>query len=91
MVVLGVLSLVFFILSGTFGVLPTGNLGLAAKASSVVSDGFFQHLGWANDYIPLDQVALAITALLGLFGVVIVIRISLWALRSLHILGAGDD
>jgi hypothetical protein len=91
MVVLGIMSLIFFLLSGTVGVLPTGNFGLNGWATSVVGQGLFSHLAWANAYLPLDQVVAAVGALLALFAVMLTVRMVIWALTKVHVLGGGGD
>lgn len=65
-------------------------LGLNDKAGGVVGGGFFARLGWVNSYIPLDEVALGISVVLGVFVVLWVIRLVIWILNKLHILG-GDE
>jgi hypothetical protein len=79
------------IVTGLLSFLPASSgLGLASKASSIVSDGLFQHVGWLNDYVPVDQFLLALAVVLGTIGVMLSIRAALWFLRAVHVLSGSD-
>jgi hypothetical protein len=83
------LGLVEGLVNLTFGNLPTGSaVGLQTWATSIVGAGFFNKLGWLNDYIPLDQVVAAITLLLSLATIMLVVRILIWLLSKFHVLGS---
>lgn len=87
MVVLGAVSLVYFLFNGLFGGLGSGNLGLNTLAQSVVGDSFFSGLAWANNYVPLTQAVAAFGVVLGFVLLALTIRLVLWVLRVLHVTG----
>jgi hypothetical protein len=90
-VILGVLSIVWGAFSALFSPLPTGNLGLAGFASTVVSDGFFSHLAWANSYLPITAAISAFLLLSGLAVTMVSFRAIMWVLTKLHIVGGGNE
>jgi hypothetical protein len=92
MILGSILALILSIFTLPFALLPSGPaLGINGYAQNVVNDGFFRHLGWVNNYLPLDQAVTAIGILLTLLGVMWTVRILLWVLTKFHILGGSDE
>ena len=90
MVVLSVLGLFEAIVNGLLGLIPTPVVpGLNAMATTVVGDGWFGHLGWANNYFPITDILTAFSLVLGVWGVVWVVKAVLWVLGKFHVVG-GD-
>jgi hypothetical protein len=87
------ISAVGTVFSGAFAAMPTGpTLGLNAKAVSLVGTGIFGGAGWVNAYLPVDAVMEGVGVLVTLFLVMWAIRLVLWFLTKLHVLGgSGDD
>lgn len=100
MITQAIVDLLITLVNGTFGWLPSSISGwtpgiLNADACSIVYTSgcsgaltpFFAHFGWANDYMPLSDMVLGLTAI----GVVaigaVTFQLVLWVLRVVHIAG----
>jgi hypothetical protein len=71
----GLLSLINLVLSP----LPTGSsLNLSTQATALTTSSLWPHLGWLNDYLPVDQAVTAFTLILSTWGIIYLIRIGLW-------------
>ena len=55
-----------------------------------MGDGFFNHLGWVNNYLPLSDAVLAVGILLTLLAIMLSVRIALWAGKKIHLLGGSE-
>lgn len=76
----------------TLGNLPTSpTLGLNAKATTVVGTGIFDGAGWLNSWVPLDAVMEGLGVVLTLFVFMWIVRVAIYLLSKIHILGGGDD
>jgi hypothetical protein len=92
MIVGGILVLLVSLFTLPFALLPTGPvLNINGYAQTVVNDGVFRHLEWVNNYLPLDQVVVAIGILLALVTIMLTVRILIWVMAKLHILGGSDE
>lgn len=64
--------------------LPTGSdLGIHAFATSLTTSSYWPHLGWPNDYIPLDTAVTCMGLILTTAAVMLVIQITLWIYHQL--------
>lgn len=92
MVVVWLVQLWGFVFGNTLGALPTSpTLGLNAKAGAFVGTGLFDGAGWLNAYLPIDAVMDGLGVVLGVFVVMWVIRLVIYVLSKLHVLGGGDE
>lgn len=90
MITKAVLSFFASLLSGVWSALPSGSsLGVNSIAGDLTSSGVFNHVGWLNDYIPVDDATTVVLLLLALFVFMSVVRIVLWVLTKSHLLGGG--
>ena len=79
------------VLQNTLGALPSSpTLGLNAQAGTLVGTGIFGGAGWLNAYMPLDAVMEGLGVVLALFAVMFIVRMVLYVLTKLHILGGND-
>lgn len=78
MIVEAILDVLFGVLDFFLGLLPTI---AAPEVSSLVasSGGVFEYIGWANNFLPLDHVALAIGLWVSSYVVLHVISFAVWA------------
>jgi hypothetical protein len=59
--------------------LPTGTTSsLTTAVSNLTSSSFWPDLGWANNYLPLDQAITALGLLLTLFAITYVVQVAIW-------------
>lgn len=89
MVVLGVLNVIEGLFSVVLGVIPSFTPpDLGAYATSFVSSNVFAYVGWLNDYLPLAEIAFAVSGVASVFLGIWVVKLVIWLLRSFHVLGA---
>jgi hypothetical protein len=89
-VVLGIIGLFESIAHGILSLIPSPSVpGINSLATSVVAGGWFGHLGWVNDYLPLGEILTAFGVVLAVYTAMWVVRITLWLLEKFHVLG-GD-
>lgn len=82
------LLIVFGPLNAVAGLLPTTPaLNLNTKATSLVSGGLFAHLGWVNNYIPLNDVSSCIAIILTIAALLIPVNLLIYLATKLHLLG----
>ncbi len=85
-----IMGLIGTVLHYTVGALPTSpGLPLNSDAVSVVDGGFFNHLGWANNYFPVSDALDGIVVVLSLLVIMTAVRVGIWALSKVDVLG-GD-
>jgi hypothetical protein len=78
------------IVTSILGLLPDIEApDLAGMVESI--HGFFAYFGWANQYVPLDQIVVMLGIGLGSWFAMYLIRFALWALTKAHILGGSSD
>lgn len=91
MIVLSVLAIFESIITSVLAAIPGPVVpGINSLATSVVSDSWFQHLGWANDYVPLSATLTAMGVVVTVWSGMWVIYIVIFLLEKFHILGGGD-
>ena len=91
MIVGGLILVVYDLLAYTIGLLPTGpSLGLNGFALTIASSSIWGHLGWANDYFPLSDLAVAIGVVLTMWGVFVILRLTIWILEKTHVVGGSE-
>ncbi len=73
-----------------FTPLPSGSsLDLTTQAQAITTSAYWPHLGWINNYIPLDQAVAAFTLIISTWGIVYLIRIGIWLWNLLPIGGSN--
>jgi hypothetical protein len=78
------LNAVISILAAPFTLLPTGtSLDINSAASTLTSSSFFPHLGWANDYFPLDEFVILLGIALSTWVIVYLIRFAIWVWNTI--------
>jgi hypothetical protein len=86
-----ILTFFAIIVDSTVGLLPSSpSLGLNSDATAVVDGGFFNHLGWANNYFPVSDAVTAVGVLLALFAILNIARVALWVGEKFHLFGGSE-
>lgn len=89
MIIDGIISIVGTLLHFTLGELPSSpGLPLNSDAAAVVGGGLFNHFGWANNYFPVSDAVDGMVVIFSLLVIMTVVRVALWALSKVHLLGA---
>ena len=90
-VVLGIIGLLEGFLYQVLGWIPSVDVpGMNSQAVAVVGEGWFQHLGWANDYFPLLDILAAATVVFTMWTSIRVFYVIMWILRSIHVVGGSS-
>jgi hypothetical protein len=69
-----------------FGWLPNPAPPSIAGYSGALGTAF-QYLGWANSYLPIDEILGLVAVLLTVWVAMNIFRASVWALTKAHVLG----
>lgn len=94
-VVVGIYWLAEAVLGAFFG-LAAGIMELAPDIAAPDISGmvgglstFWEYFGWANNFVPLDQLVVIIGLVVTFYVALLVVRLSIWLLVKAHVLG-GD-
>jgi hypothetical protein len=87
-----IVKLLSAVLGPILALLPSGtSTTLNSYATTVVGSGWFGHMGWLNDYVPVDQVVIAIPVVIAFALVMVGVQVTVWILDKLHLFGGGQS
>lgn len=76
-------------LSGLLGLLPTWTPPDVSDAASAAS-GVWVWAGWLNAYVPVVEAVAVLGVFMAAFVALYAVRLVLWALTKVHLLGGSD-